>query len=220
MKVRYEEMFPDELKSTLDNNPLAYLPLGVMEFHGWHNALGLDSLKAQRICELAAEKTGGVVLPTLNIGHDLFPELDAADAAKRPNKAYDCYAIEPETYHRVLEQYFENIFKLGFKKLLVLAGHYPNKDIGQLAAKKFKNSENQIWVMTEADLVGERGDHAGTWETSLMMAMFPSLVDIDRGKAQDNRLLAVWGDDPVSSSLEYGQKMLKQIIDKIVHLVS
>lgn len=164
MKVRYEEMFPDEFKAALKRNPLAYLPLGAMEFHGWHNVLGLDSLKAQRICELAAKQTDGIVLPTLSIGYDLFPWQDASKAKQ---KVYDCYTIEPTVYQEVLEQYFEDILQLGFKTLLVLAGHYPNKDTALLAAKKFEGSGRKLIVVTEADLANEKGDHAGTWETSL-----------------------------------------------------
>lgn len=217
MKVRYEELFPDEFKAALEQNPLAYLPLGTMEFHGWHNVLGLDSMKAQRICELAAKKIGGIVLPTLSIGHDLIP---SQDASKHPNKVYDLYTMEPATYQAVLEQYFEDIFKVGFKKVLAIAGHYPNKDIAVLAAKKFEGTDKQLWIMTEADLVGVTGDHAGTWETSLMMAMFPDLVDLDRAKPDQDRLLAVWGKDPAGSSQEYGQKMLDQIIINITELVA
>ena len=155
MKYRYEEMYPNEFKAALDRTHLAYLPLGVLEFHGWHNVLGLDALKAQRICDLAAARTGGVVLPPLNIGYDLFPWQDAS---KAPRKVYDCYTIEPTVYQKVLEQYFEDILRLGFQKLLVLAGHYPNKDIALLAAKNVAGSGRHLWVVTEADLVDDVND--------------------------------------------------------------
>lgn len=45
-KVKYEEMFPSEFKQALENNPTAYLAIGSLEWHGRHNVLGLDSLKA------------------------------------------------------------------------------------------------------------------------------------------------------------------------------
>ena len=109
MKAQYKTMFPDEFLEAIDKNPLAYLPLGSMEFHGWHNVLGLDSIKAKRICQFAAERTGGIVLPVLSIGYDLFPNIDSS---KHPNKRYDCYHIDPELYLKVLEQYFKDIFKV------------------------------------------------------------------------------------------------------------
>jgi len=217
MKIRYEEMFPDEFKAASVHKPIAYLPLGVMEFHGWHNVLGLDSLKAQRICELAAAKTGGIVLPTLSIGYDLFPWQDASKAKQ---KVYDCYTIDPDLYQKVLEQYFDDILQLGFKKLIVIAGHYPNKDIALKAAERVKEAGQVIYILKEPDLLNESGDHAGTWETSLMMAMFPDLVDLERAKPGQDRLLAVWGKDPRDSSAEYGQQCLDQIIAGIETLAN
>lgn len=214
MKVQYKEMFPNEFKEALAKNPLAYLPLGAMEFHGWHNVLGLDSIKAERICAMAAERTGGVVLPTLSLGYDLFPDLDHQ---KHPNKTYDTYHISAETYQKVLEQYFADIFNTGFKKLFVLAGHYPNKDIAQLATRGF--GDKKIWVMTEADVIGEVGDHAAKWETSLMMALSPEYVDLMKGKNQENSLLAVSGEDPNMASTEYGQEALEKILQAIEKLV-
>ena len=44
-KVRWEEMFPDELDAALARCPVVYVPLGLCEPHGLHNALGLDALK-------------------------------------------------------------------------------------------------------------------------------------------------------------------------------
>ena len=215
MKVQYKAMFPDEFLVALDKNPLAYLPLGAMEFHGGHNVLGLDSIKAKKICQLAAERTGGVVLPVLSLGYDLFPNLDVS---KHPNKKYDCYGIDPDLYKQVLEQYFEDVFETGFKKLFVLAGHYPNKEIAEKAARKYPYK--QMWVKTEADLVeGETGDHAGKWETSLMMAMFHEYVDLNRGDNQESPLLAVAGEDPKAASAEFGQQALNKILGSIEALV-
>lgn len=203
MKVQYKEMFPEEFKAALANNPLAYLPLGAMEWHGNHNVLGLDSIKANRICQLAAEKTGGVVLPALSLGYDLYPDLDHE---RHPEKSYDTYHIDADTYKKVLEQYFEDIFSTGFQKLFVLAGHYPNKDIAELAAKKFP--DKKIWTMTEAEIVNEPGDHAGKWETSLMLAMFPDYVDISKKN-----------NDYSGATAEYGKQALERIITKIEELV-
>lgn len=211
-KVLFEEMFPDEFKDALAANPLAYLPLGALEFHGWHNALGLDAIKAQRICEEAAKQTGGIVLPALFLGVDLYPELDQT---KHPNKQYDCYHVDKAEYQKLLEGYIARIFKIGFKKLFIFAGHYPNAAVAQQAADKFKAGTEKIWVAKEPDLVnGESGDHAGKWETSLLMVLCPDLVDLSRSRG-DNRLMAVDGEDPIQSSTEYGNEILEKIIKGI-----
>lgn len=198
MKVLYEEMFPSEFRKAIKKQPLAYLPLGAMEWHDEYNVLGLDSLKANKICQLAAEKTGGIVLPTLSLGYDLYPNLDKI---KYPNKTYDTYHIEPKDYQNILEQYFKDIFSTGFNKLFVLAGHYPNKDIAKLAAKRFTNQK--IWVYTEADIADKLGDHAGKWETSLMSVLYPKLVDSNN----------------VNADKEYGKKALEKILKNIESVV-
>src|ERR687889_536081 len=57
-KIRWEEMFPDELDAALARRPVVYLTYGLCEPHGLHNAVGLDALKAHAIACLAAEERG------------------------------------------------------------------------------------------------------------------------------------------------------------------
>ena len=47
---RYQELRPDQLAEILRTAPVAYWPLGLLEHHGWHLPIGLDCLKAERIC--------------------------------------------------------------------------------------------------------------------------------------------------------------------------
>src|SRR5450756_98374 len=46
-KVRYEELLPHEFLDRLAKNPVGYLPLGTLEWHGPHNALGADGIQAR-----------------------------------------------------------------------------------------------------------------------------------------------------------------------------
>ncbi len=216
-KTKYEEMFPEEFKAAFVANPIAYLPLGSMEYHGYHNVLGLDSLKAWKICQLAAEKIGGIVFPPLYLGVDTWPDIDLE---KYPNKQYDCYHLDTTLYQKILESYFYRMIRIGFKKIFVLVGHYPNADIAKVASEKYLRKGIQFVIVKEPDLIdGEIGDHAGKWETSLMMAMAPEFVDLERMENKYDKLRAVQGVDPTQSSTKYGQKMLDKILDKIVQLL-
>jgi creatinine amidohydrolase len=67
-KVRYEEMLPHEIVAVRRDKPVAYLPMGILEWHGEHLGVGNDALKAQRLCELAAEQGGGLALPPMWYG--------------------------------------------------------------------------------------------------------------------------------------------------------
>ena len=46
-KVRYEEMLPHEAVEARTKCPVAYLPVGGIEWHGEHNCLGLDTVTGQ-----------------------------------------------------------------------------------------------------------------------------------------------------------------------------
>ena len=60
-----ERLRPDQFRKLRNQTPLAYLPLGILEWHGPHNPVGLDGVKAHAICRRVAERSGGVVFPTL-----------------------------------------------------------------------------------------------------------------------------------------------------------
>src|ERR1039458_7640988 len=62
-EVCWERMFPDELEMAFSACPGLYLPYGLCEPHGPHNAVGLDALKAHGVCCRAAMLGGGIVAP-------------------------------------------------------------------------------------------------------------------------------------------------------------
>src|SRR3954451_6556387 len=62
-EVRWERMFPDQLEAAFAACPLVYFPYGICEPHGPHCVVGLDTLKAERICRAAAREHGGIVAP-------------------------------------------------------------------------------------------------------------------------------------------------------------
>ena len=67
-KVRYHEMLPHEILERRSCFPAAFIGLGGLEWHSEHLAVGNDALKAEKLCELAAERSGGFAFPTLWYG--------------------------------------------------------------------------------------------------------------------------------------------------------
>jgi len=67
------------------------------------------------------------------------------------------------------------------------------------------------------DVFPEAGDHGGAWETSLMRAFRPELVDFSRLLAEpDAKSVAVWGKDPrFHASAEFGQRAVAPIVERI-----
>src|SRR2546427_13120524 len=60
-KVQWERLLPREFREAVARLPVVFLPLGTVECHGEHNALGLDALKAHALCAGAAGEAGGGV---------------------------------------------------------------------------------------------------------------------------------------------------------------
>ena len=69
-KVLYEELLPEECVERIKEMPVAYLPLGTLEWHGPHMPLGADGIQSKELFVRVAEKVGGVVLPMLFMGPD------------------------------------------------------------------------------------------------------------------------------------------------------
>lgn len=63
--VEYQLLRPAQLRARREELPVAYLGLGILEWHGLHNPLGLDGVKANAIAVHLARQLGGVVLPPL-----------------------------------------------------------------------------------------------------------------------------------------------------------
>ena len=64
MKVKYEEMTPEEFTEAVNKMPVFIVPTGLLEWHGNHLPLGQDTLKAYGIClQVARRLNGGIVLP-------------------------------------------------------------------------------------------------------------------------------------------------------------
>ena len=66
----YSELTPRGFRERLAEAPIAYLPLGTLEWHGEHLPLGSDGLQSQGFFRRLAREVGGVVLPMLFVGPD------------------------------------------------------------------------------------------------------------------------------------------------------
>ena len=130
-KVQFEEMFPWEFAQALADAPIGYLPLGVLEWHGEHNAVGLDALKAHAICIEAARKSGGIVLPPVYWAADSREDLPGSDyvtggveSGERYHVPGSMYWVRPRTYHNLLLDIYEAMRRRGFRVIIVVAGHW------------------------------------------------------------------------------------------------
>src|SRR5258705_1237257 len=62
-EVRLDRLRPDGIEAALERAPIAWIPLGALEFHASHLPNGTDGITGQGLVVAAAERLGGVVLP-------------------------------------------------------------------------------------------------------------------------------------------------------------
>lgn len=231
---RYEELRPDQMADMISRFPIVFWPLGLLEHHGWHLPVGLDGIKAERTCIRIAERTGGVLLPTMwwgaYGGHGdfmwtLYQDGQAAEA--------------------ILARTVEKLIAFGFQVIVLFAGHYPWKTILErhLPALQEQHPDRLFLWGTEMEIakgLSLPGDHAAREETSYGMALLPEFVDLDAlrsghdhsawpgGQAPPREswhagvefdpaepLFAQMGEDARTASAERGEKHIGQVIDAI-----
>lgn len=164
---------------TLDH-PVALLPVGSTEPHGPHLPLLTDALLSEHAClraaaGLRAAGVTAVVCPTLPYGVTRY----AAEFA-------GAISLSPKTTRAVVRELCEAYRAAGFSRVVVVNNHLEPDHVKALAAAVeavpgalFPNQLTRRWGRT----LGEefrRGDcHAGSYETSLVLAARPELVRDD-----------------------------------------
>lgn len=175
MTVQMELMRPKALNEARDRFPVAYIPIGAIEFHGRHLPIGLDTLKCHRLlCRIAAE-IGGLVAPPLFYGFG-GGHLD-----------FDwTWMLDEETLKKILLTTLHGLARNGFLVIVVMSGHYPNDQLYPALKERYhaQGGGATLLTMMEYDpfrAAGEEhGDHAAKWETSYMLALGEDLVDLEQ----------------------------------------
>ena len=66
--MRYELMLPHQIRKAIKENWPVVLPLGVLEYHGEHLAVGLDTLVVVKALEMLEKEIDLVILPPFYYG--------------------------------------------------------------------------------------------------------------------------------------------------------
>jgi creatinine amidohydrolase len=165
---RLEELDPAGLEARLDAVPALVLALGTIEWHSRHLPLGLDVLKAQALAERTAERAEAVLAP---------PSWWAAGGIPQPyTLRLPASLTEP-----VLAAVLLSFAGMGFRAICVLNGHYGLEN--SLAVRRAATACTAATVVPLADYelltdLGATGDHAGVFETALLLADRPDLVHL------------------------------------------
>jgi len=162
--VQMQFMRPEQLEAAGRRFPVAYVPFGLIEWHGRHLPLGNDALKAHAILVKCAEKFGGVVYPPIYF-----------------HAGFDQQHLVP-----LLTQLFDRLKRTGFRVIMGASGHNIKEQIDMINAGLEPVIADGtvtgigLWEMTLSRGPESDSDHAAKWETSNMMFLYPELVDMSR----------------------------------------
>ncbi len=198
-EVRLDRLRPAEIAAALERAPIAWIPLGALEYHAAHLPNGTDGITGQAVLVGAAERLGGVVLPWsyLTIGTLALPWS---------------FRYDPVLVADALRQTLRQLPAFGVRLAVVHTGHGP-LDLNHLIKRVCAEVEGEgiglramglCYLELNAALGTGLGtdwpvavDHGSTMETSWISALEPGLVATDR--LPDDRgasIVGVYGPNP------------------------
>ena len=226
-EVRVERLLPHQIEAAIAARSVVYLPLGSIEYHSHHLPLGLDGLTAHGVCTRAAQEVGGVVLPTLWWGtggtHTTYP--------------WTIMTATDEPLAELLRTTLGRLRDLGVRLCVLFTGHFADEQLAMIdtAATEWNAAGAGPRVLAlgiNRSDASVAPDHAGTFETSVLHALHPELVRIERlpdlaalpvdppdeaGRwdhrhAPGHPLWGVMGPDPRTADLTASARLLDEVV--------
>jgi creatinine amidohydrolase len=163
------------------------VPVGATEQHGPHLPTGTDTIVACALCDGVSELTDAPVLPPIPVA------CSYGHGTQLPGTL----SLTPELLAAVVRQYAEWAATSGLTRLLFVNSHFGNSASLGIATDHLRlfRPDLQVgsvdwWtadevVATEAVLDGD-DVHAHRAETSIMLAVAPELVRLDRLTTSDD----------------------------------
>jgi creatinine amidohydrolase len=158
--------------------PVLLLPVGAVEPHGPHAPLGTDELISAGMCARAVDRLADdpdvrvLVLPTLNYGVTRF-------GAAFPGAV----SVSESTLHSLVTDVCGSLGSQGFTRIVVVNNHFEPAHVATL--RKATEEAGIAYLDLVRRRTAERltdefrsgACHAGRYETSLVLADRPELVD-------------------------------------------
>ncbi len=107
--MRYELMLPHQLREAMEKNWPVILPLGVLEYHGEHLGLGMDTLAVIRILDRLEKEAPIVILPPFYYG--------AASYAVEPPEGKGSVHVDSESIAPFAKSLFRGLLRIGFRNI-------------------------------------------------------------------------------------------------------
>lgn len=240
--MRLQYALPHQLEKAIDEKWPLLVPTGCIEYHGPHQALGLDTILVEELLTRVAQRVQCLVAPPFWYG-------PASYAVSGPEQG--SIDVSTERFGRHVKDVLNGFWDVGFRWIIVGVHHQGLEGPESLAIRQaaaeviFEKSHAERgpgwWgraPLSEQDHVFKRiqvwpsvlphaankgvvmADHAGFYETSLLMAINPKLVDLNR-LGNDAPWYSIASSSMASeASVEAGEEMLRVMVEAWVNELS
>jgi creatinine amidohydrolase len=113
--VRYELMLPHQIRRAIKARMPVILPLGVLEYHGEHLAVGMDTLAVTRILEELEREADIVILPAFYYG--------ASSYAVEPPEGNGSVHVGADKLIPFALELFRGLLRVGFRNIHFFIHH-------------------------------------------------------------------------------------------------
>jgi creatinine amidohydrolase len=207
--VWLEELTWPEAKARFDADPVVVIPIGAAsKAHGAHLPLKTDALTARALAQKLLERLPAVAAPVVGFGY--YPAFTSFAGSQH---------LTADTFKAVLRDLIASFTGHGVSRIALLnTGVSTEKPIDEIAAETGALALHMRLTGEAAERLVEHkeGGHADERETSVVLALDPRSVRMDKlAPAGDFALSAATG-DPTRASAFKGERLLAARIDDMV----
>lgn len=154
----------------MERDPRIMIPVGALEQHGPHLPLGANVLVAERVTEAVSRKLGILRAPAFSYGV-------TSGGDPRPGAA----GLGRKTLHRAVNELLARWEDQGVEAFVIVTAHRYEPHLEALLMALSSESTTTVYDLYQIDVTDlVRGDpeaeHAGEFETSLLLHLAPELV--------------------------------------------
>ena len=205
-----DKMFPRELEYVKKNNIPVIIPAGTVEYHGPHCSYGCDTLVAQGLIEKLSERKELVIAPTVSYSPSSYAVADEKSGTVHVEEnAFEQYlyyifmsmlSSGLRNIYVVIHHQFEQeslmpmtLSYMKAAKRATMAYLEKTKGQGWWGSESYKDYYDNLetddnpfaWIkviptMSTAVQNATGYDHAGEFECSILMSLYPEAVQLDR----------------------------------------
>ncbi|WP_336329725.1 MULTISPECIES: creatininase family protein [unclassified Haloarcula] len=172
-----DETWPD-LGDYFETESLALVPLGSTEQHGPHLPLATDHLIGEAFAREAADRTGYLCTPTINVG-----------VSPHHRQFNGTMWVDAPVFRDYVESFTRNLAYHGIDRVIYVNAHGGNVEHLREVGRRLRDDELLYaieWMWDESipdlvdDLFEQNGPHGGPKETAMIQHLRSELVHDDR----------------------------------------